>query len=305
MPRRRTSYYSSYYPPSKPIETEEGLKARSQRGTFAKNWWATRWIDSLERLVDTGRLSRGRSYARKGQVLTIDETQKGIEARVQGSRSTPYKVTIQLEKLTDKQWKAIYDTLAEQAIFAAQLLAGEMPRDIEAAFTAAGTSLFPAHSKDLLTHCSCPDWANPCKHVAAAHYILGERFDEDPFLLFRLRGRDQEEILAALRQRRAGESEDLEEDEDEALEPDPPLEESLAHFWEAGPSLDQFSVSIQPPAVEMPVLKQLGEPAFIGEPGLQALLQPVYQAVQQAALETAFADAAANGEDQPSKKRKN
>ena len=85
------------------------------------------------------------------------------------------------------------DALAEQAIFTAQLLAGEMPQDIEEAFEEAGASLFPKKRGDLETECSCPDYANPCKHIAATHYILGERFDEDPFLIFRLRGRTQEE----------------------------------------------------------------------------------------------------------------
>jgi uncharacterized Zn finger protein len=300
MPKRRSSYYNDfYYKPSLPIETDEGLKARSKRGDFAKNWWAKRWIASLERLVDSGRLSRGRSYARRGQVLSIDESKHGIEARVQGSRPAPYKVTIRLEGLSSTQWEAVFDILAEQAIFAAQLLAGEMPQDIEDAFSAVGISLFPSHRKDLVTHCSCPDSANPCKHVAAAHYILGERFDEDPFLLFRMRGRGQEEILAALRQRRAGEPEELEVEAE--LENDPPLEESIEHFWEAGSTIDQFSVSIQPSPINMPVLKRLGDPTFVEEPGLQNLLEPVYQAIQKAALKAAFGQEDSDDEVHPQK----
>ncbi|HCU91834.1 MAG TPA: hypothetical protein DHU96_03495 [Actinobacteria bacterium] len=202
MARRKYSYYDFYYEPTRPIEVDDGIKARSQRGAFAKNWWATRWIQAMERLVDSRRLARGRSYARKGQVRSIEESEGGIRARVQGSRPNPYKVTIQVSPLTDAQWEKVIDALAEQAIFTAQLLAGEMPHGIEQAFQAAGVSLFPDKGGDLATDCSCPDWSNPCKHVAAAHYILGERFDEDPFLLFRLRGRTQEQILRALRQRR-------------------------------------------------------------------------------------------------------
>ncbi len=86
------------------IETKDGIKARSQRGAFAKNWWAQRWIAALERFVDLGRLSRGRSYARKGQVLSIEETKDGISARVQGSMRTPYKIKIQISPLTDSEW---------------------------------------------------------------------------------------------------------------------------------------------------------------------------------------------------------
>ena len=290
MPRRRYSYYDDfYYQPSKPIETKEGIKARSQRGAFAKNWWATRWIEAMERLVDPRRLSRGRSYARKGQVLSIEETKGGVAARVQGSRPRPYKVAIQVTPLSDAQWEKVIDALAEQAIFTAQLLAGEMPPDIEDAFNSAGVSLFPSTSADLNTNCSCPDWANPCKHVAATHYILGERFDEDPFLLFRLRGRSQEQILDGLRQRRAGQApaeEELEEEPEAVI----PLEEALNHFWALSTSLDHFSVAIRYPALEMPLLKRLGEPDFVSTPGLQAMLRPAYQAITRAALGAAFGE---------------
>jgi uncharacterized Zn finger protein len=177
-----------YYKPSKPKAVKDGIKARSQRGAFASSWWAQRWIAALERLVDSGRLSRGRSYARKGQVLSIEETKEGIAARVQGSRPSPYKIKIQITPLSDAQWERVFDALAEQAIFTAQLLAGEMPQEIESAFEAAKVSLFPDRRSDLKTDCSCPDYSNPCKHIAATHYILGERFDEDPCLIFRLRG---------------------------------------------------------------------------------------------------------------------
>jgi uncharacterized Zn finger protein len=125
---------------------------------------------------------------RKGQVRSIEEAKGGIHARVQGSRPSPYKATIRVSPLSEAQWEKVIKALAEQAIFTAQLLAGEMPQDIEQAFRPAGVSLFPDKRDDLETNCSCPDWSNPCKHVAAAHYILGERFDEDSFLLFRLRG---------------------------------------------------------------------------------------------------------------------
>ena len=287
MPRRRYSYYDFYYEPTRPIEVDDGIKARSKRGAFAKNWWAARWIQAMERLVDPGRLTRGRSYARKGQVRSIEETKGGVTARVQGSRPSPYKVTIQVSPLTDAQWEKVIDALAEQAIFSAQLLAGEMPQDIEQTFQAAGVSLFPDQRGDLATDCSCPDWSNPCKHVAAAHYILGERFDEDPFLLFRLRGRTQEQILQALRQRRAGQASSAGEEEEEA-ETVIPLEESLERFYELGAPLEGFSVAIREPAIEMPLLKRLGEAAFVPAPGILALLRPIYQGITRTALRVAF-----------------
>jgi uncharacterized Zn finger protein len=279
------SYY--YFKPTKPKEAKDGIKARSQRGSFTNSWWAEQWIAALERLVDSGRLTRGRRYARKGQVLSIVETKDGIAARVQGSRKTPYKISIQVAPLTDVQWDKVIDALSEQALFTAQLLAGEMPQEIEQAFSAAGVSLFPAKRGDLKTNCSCPDYANPCKHIAATHYILGERFDEDPFLLFRLRGRTQEQILQALRQRRAGQMEMLDE---ESPEPETaiPLEDCLEHFWELGMPLENIPVSIRPPAVEMPLLKRLGEATFISEPGIESLLRAAYQTIGREAIRAAF-----------------
>jgi uncharacterized Zn finger protein len=279
--------YDYYFKPTKPKEAKDGIKARSKSGSFAKNWWAQRWIAALERLIDSGRLTRGRSYARKGQVLSIEETKDGIAARVQGSRKTPYKVKIQIAQLSDAQWDKVFDALAEQAIFSAQLLAGEMPQDIEQAFESADVSLFPSKRNDLQTNCSCPDYANPCKHIAATHYILGERFDEDPFLIFRLRGRNQEQLMHALHQRRAG---DVEFDQENTAESESviPLEAQLARFWELSASLEGFSASIRPPVVEMPLLKRLGEPSFAPAPGIESLLRSAYQCISKKAIETAY-----------------
>jgi len=222
-------------------------------------------------------------------VLSIDETKDGIAARVQGSRPTPYKISIKINHLTDAEWDKVFDALSEQAIFTAQLLAGEMPQDIEQAFERAKVSLFPSTRRDLQTNCSCPDPSNPCKHIAAAHYILGERFDEDPFLIFRLRGRTQEQVMQELRKRRAGSDETAEEETEEA-EAVIPLEEQIENFWEVRAPLEGFAVSIRPPSIEMPLLKRLGEANFVPEPGLQSVLSAAYQAISRMALQAAFKD---------------
>jgi uncharacterized Zn finger protein len=281
--------FDYYFKPTKAIKTEDGIKSQSKRGTFARSWWAQRWISALERLVDSGRLSRGRTYARQGQVLSIDETKDGIAARVQGSMRTPYKISIKMNHLTDVEWNNVIDALAEQAILTAQLLAGEMPQDIEQAFERAKVSLFPSRRGDLETDCSCPDYSNPCKHIAAAHYILGERFDENPFLIFRLRGRTQEQVMQELRKRRAG-SDDAVEEEIEEAETIIPLKEQIENFWDVRAPLEGFAVSIRPPAIEMPLLKRLGEPNFVPENGLQNVLSAVYQAISRKAIQTAFKD---------------
>jgi uncharacterized Zn finger protein len=279
--------FDYWFKPTKAIKTKDGIKAQSQRGAFAKSWWAQRWIAALERLVDSGRLSRGRSYARQGQVLSIEETKDGITARVQGSQRSPYKIKIQIASLTDAQWNKVIDALAEQAIFSAQLLAGEMPLEIEQAFESAKVSLFPSQGNDLKTDCSCPDYSNPCKHIAAAHYILGERFDEDPFLIFRLRGRTQEQIMQELRKRRAGADEIVEEETEES-ETIIPLEDCIPNYWDMGAPLAGFSVSIRPPVIEIPLIKRLGVASFIPDPGLESLLHDAYHAIGRKALQIAF-----------------
>ncbi len=271
----------------------DGIRAQTQKGQFGKTWWAGKWIAALERLVDSARLNRGRSYARSGQVLKMEILPGRIDARVQGSRAAPYKVQITIKPLPDADWEQVADAMAAQAIFAAKLLAGEMPQDIEEAFTSAKISLFPAESGDLQTECSCPDWANPCKHVAAVYYLLGEQFDADPFLLFRLRGKSKDEIIAMLRARRTAPPAEEQPEAQAALEaaapPAPdipaPLEDSLDHFWEAPTSLEDIPISIVQPAVDAAPVKRLGAPGFWGGHGDPiAFFASVYRSVTQSSL---------------------
>jgi uncharacterized Zn finger protein len=289
-----------YYPKPKPRRPANGIRAKTERGAFGKSWWASRWIAALEQLVDTGRLSRGRSYARSGQVLNLDIKRGQVDSKVQGSRPSPYKVWIKVEPLSDREWAKVTEAMAAQAIFAAKLLAGEMPQNIEEAFTQAKVSLFPTKRGDLETDCSCPDYANPCKHIAAVYYLLGEQFDEDPFLIFKLRGRTKEQIMAALRAARAV----------EAVEPAParkqvernaqpaekvtPLAEGLNTFWEAGAELDadqRLRFTIAAPAVDAAPVKRLGEPAFWqGKPEFLPQMETAYRAITEAALALTLGD---------------
>ncbi len=303
MAKRRSDYYESYwhsYEPAVPIEVEGGIKARSQGHKFVKNWWADRWIAALTPLMDSGRLSRGRSYARKGQVIDIEVKPGVVVSRVQGTRPRPYNVKIQLKPLTDGQWGKVLDALAEQAIYAAQLLNGEMPADVEEVFRAVSVPLFPDKRGDLVTSCSCPDSANPCKHIAAVYYLMGERFDEDPFLLFQLRGRDQEAVTGALRQRRTAEAGPVAAGSAPTVATPvdaPPLSESLDGYWALGEAAAGLPLTIAGPTLPYALLKRAGLPAFPGLAvrGFQRQMEGVYDAVTTAALAAAFADAPAGG----------
>ncbi|GAA0959285.1 SWIM zinc finger family protein [Virgisporangium aurantiacum] len=172
---------------------------------FGLTWWGQRWIAALETLgrAYANRLPRGRTYARNGSVTDLTVAPGVVTARVHGSRRTPYRVSLRIPAFTDPQWTAATHALARQLRHAAALLDGRMPEDVDETLDAVGLSLFPT-ARDLTTTCSCPDEANPCKHVAAVHYTLAHTFDADPFLLPALRGRDRTALLAAIRAARTG-----------------------------------------------------------------------------------------------------
>jgi uncharacterized Zn finger protein len=191
----------------------------------------------------------------------------------------------------------VADVMASQAIFAAKLLAGEMPQDIEEAFAAAKVSLFPDKSGDLATDCSCPDWANPCKHVAAVYYLLGERFDADPFLIFELRGRSKDQIVEMLRMRRVGSGAGAPDQPGEQAMPEeqaPALEAGLAHFW-AGENGEQIlqeqHFQVAAPPLDAAPIKRLGAPPFwSGDPPFAELMSQAYRTITRAALEIALGE---------------
>ena len=228
------------WPPSRPIRVDGGIRARSKRGAIGEQWWSRRFISVLESYGMSGRLARGRSYARAGQVLDFELSQGKVTARVQGSRVRPYQVRIGVLPLTTAQWRRVQDRLASQALFRAKLLAGEMPREIEEVFAECGTPLFPRSPADLDMHCSCPDWEVPCKHLAAVCYVLAEEFDRDPFGMLAWRGKVRDELLAALRRIQAGGTGPGQDASavGPALPgldvPSRPLEECLDGFWSPG-----------------------------------------------------------------------
>ena len=189
------------YQPKRP-PPEHGIRMKKAGTT----WWGQRWIEALEQVLgaDARRLERGRTYARAGRAHDLVVRDGAVTAQVTGSRPQPYDVRIALSQLDAEQWRAAVAGMAAKAQFSAELLAGQMPTAIDEVFVAAGASLFPVQRSDLVTSCSCPDWGDPCKHVAATHYVLGEALDRDPFVLFELRGKTQNEVLEALRAARAG-----------------------------------------------------------------------------------------------------
>jgi len=167
------------------------------------SWWAQRWIAALERMVDAERLRQGRWHARAGRVVQLVVSSGGAEARLEGGDATPRSVAIRLRELTASQWEQVLEEMAAWALFSAHLLNGHLPPEIEEVFETAGASLLPAPRRDATCRCTCSDSRHgPCKHIAAAWYVLGDRLDDDPFLLLTMRGRGRDQVLAGLRAHR-------------------------------------------------------------------------------------------------------
>lgn len=280
----------------------DGIRVRKAGAT----WWGRRWIEALERLSANyeNRLARGRSYARGGRTHSLVVKAGLVTARVTGTRATPYKVHIRLRCLSDANWSKAIAAMAAEARFSAALLAGEMPTDIDDAFGHRAGGLFPARSSDLSTSCSCPDWANPCKHVAATHYVLGEALDRDPFLLFELRGRARDEVLAALRTarsapvKRSGRSKRSgTSSATEARMPEQPIAAMslgrlrVADYDRLRAPLPTLNLTFATPPVPGAVIRQLGHP-----PGWSqgrspaALLAPFVRVAAEAARHSALLD---------------
>ncbi|VEP15389.1 conserved hypothetical protein [Hyella patelloides LEGE 07179] len=282
-----------------------------------REWWVERWLELLDSYRFKKRLERGRNYAREGNVLSIDIVDNEVLSSVQGSEAEPYQVRLSLEPFKDENqeralkmmsqppfneedWDCVIKTMSEKAIFSAQLLAGEMPKDIEQVFTSNGLSLFPYSLTDVRSRCSCPDKANPCKHIAAVYYQLGDRFSEDPFLIFQLRGRSKEQILGSLRQLRSKSTKEKSPTNKAASNKKKETASkaktagkttsNLQEFWQYNESLDSSLVAIVPPTDNKTVLDILGNIPLMAADAevVQQYLTGVYQTTSHKALMAAL-----------------
>lgn len=274
-----------------PIRVEGGLVARSRSGGIGDEWWSRRFIDVLESFSLGTRLTRGRAYARKGQVLSLEVEPGLVSAQVQGSRVRPYAVRVAFPQLSELLWAKAEVAIAEQAIHSARLLAGQFPAELEAVFVRAGAPFFPTRLRELTLTCSCPDGAVPCKHLAAVFYLLAERFDDDPFLILLWRGRTREALLGRLRQLDGAATENPGDDASpaprvgaatalrgHAPSPAPPERSDQVDpvaFWSAGAPLPWPKHPDLPPDL---LLRALPVPsAALGGSRLLAQLAPLYQ----------------------------
>ena len=286
--------YGHYYTPSVPRRVKGGVKSQTKRGSFGQSWWAKRWVSVLESFNIGARLQRGRSYARGGQVASIEISEGLVTAKVQGSRKTPYSVIIKIKTLSKTEWGQIASALTGQAFFIAKLLSGQMPENIEDVFKEVKLSLFPDKLKDIDTDCSCPDWSNPCKHIAAVYYLLGEEFDRDPFLIFKLRGMDRDELLGIVDTSSVTDgitldeclTEPDEEPEMGAMFPPDPLPCDPESFWRHAKTSAHDYSEVSIPTIHAAQVRRLGSfPLWRGQDNFLEFLEKVYSKASSVGLE--------------------
>lgn len=259
-----------------------------------RQWWVEKWLELLDSYRFKKRLERGRNYSREGNVLKIEFKQSQLIAEIQGTEEKPYRVTLALDVFSDEDWGYIVATMSEKAMLSAQLLVGEMPLEIEQVFIKNGLSLFPYNLTEVRSRCTCPDKANPCKHIAAVYYQLADRFSEDPFIIFQLRGKNKAQILEALRVSRSLKLSGKEWDPEMLgkLKPTPrrkssssktsaPL--SIDNFWEYNESLDPSLVKIKSTRDHKTILDVLGDIplSYTDSQAVMQYLSQVYQTMPE------------------------
>jgi len=264
-----------------PRRTGSGPWRAAGRRPFGRSWWGRAWVEALEgrARLDPNRLPRGRTYARTGAVSALAIAPGEVRAEVQGSRRAPYTVRVRVRTFSTAEWDAVVEALAGKIGHAAALLDGEIPPEVADDVRSVGLDLLPGPG-ELQPRCSCPDWADPCKHAAAVCYLVADVLDEDPFVLFLLRGQRGEELLTALSARRSepkaapGAGESREEEP-----PDPGVAAAAAfRAWAGSPG----------------VLPRLSTPpAHPGRPVLVLAEPPPNSGIDRSALAELAADAAA------------
>jgi uncharacterized Zn finger protein len=250
---------------------------------FAHSWWGNRFIQALESFTESNRLSRGRSYANGNKVKSFEVKGNQIKAEVRGKvnpyfgvyKEPLYRILIELNPIPPKQWAKAIQMLASNAGMVSKLMMNEVPEDIETVFDRLGLKLLPQSSKDFATtSCSCPDYSNPCKHIAGVYYLVAAQLDEDPFLLFELRGLGKADLQKELQQVPLGHALSAELAE-KSIEPEPvaslftqpevhgDTRPALRDFWQGTKRLPQSIEPVTPSGVSAILIKKQGDfPAF-------------------------------------------
>ena len=177
------------YGPRRPVVG--GVEARSRRGAFGVTWWGRALVDAVESLADAGRMSRGRTYARAGQVIAFRVGEGAVTAEVQGSQPQPFESTFHLRPLEPDVVDELVDVVRSTPGMLAEIVSGSLP-------TALGPLLLPASASELDFDCTCPDVGWPCKHVAAVAYLTAEHLDSNPLDILAIRGVEVDALISGV-----------------------------------------------------------------------------------------------------------
>jgi uncharacterized Zn finger protein len=278
----------------RPRKVRGGVKLPAGDVAGPTAWAAQRWLRMLEQASEGAALVEGLDYARQGQTKRMGISAGRIEGSVQGRGDRPYSTTLSLGVIASDAWERVVIVMAEGSLYAAKLLAGELPPNIEDVFMPLGLKLFPAEPSEVVATCTCGQlepgkpW---CKHAVCLGYLVGHRLASEPFLMFAVRGLEGHELLERIRQRRsiAGAVSGIAPVYTQRVPgvsdlPSKPLEECLDQFWESGPSLAELDLPLAPPAVTHPLLRRLGPSPFQAQFPLVGLLASCYDVISEEAL---------------------
>lgn len=265
-----------------------------------RTWWGEKFLDILSTCIDSGRLRRGRAYSSPGRLLEFDIDGHVVRARVRGNinpyfgvyKEPRYTVTVSLGQFSEKQWKGITNDMGRNAAVMSRLLLNEMPPDIERIFSERNLRLLPGKSSDIISKCSCPDYASPCKHVAGVYYRIASLLDRDPFLLFRLRGMQFDRLRETLTASDLGRAlvdqmgtSDFEPEYHScrypAPLPEPVKQTDLQSFWQGSVPLPEVGDLSEQPVASAVLIRKGGDfPAFWdhGKSFIE-MMEPIYDRI--------------------------
>jgi uncharacterized Zn finger protein len=270
---------------------------------FSRTWWGQRFIAALEEFTDAARLGRGRSYASGGRIIEYTLSKGTVTAKVRGSinpyfgvyKEPIYKTSITIKAISSDDWTRVIRQIASRADLITKLLMNEMPDTIEDAFSKLGLHLLPHSERDFVTSCSCPDWANPCKHIAGVYYLLASALDNDPFLMFELRGLSRDDLYAELTRSPLGKilASALDSEEEPLVEPvqslyTPPVKEPVSveashkEFWTGAKRLPSLIANASQASVPALLIKKQGDypPFWHKDLSFISVMEELYERVR-------------------------
>jgi uncharacterized Zn finger protein len=270
---------------------------------FSRTWWGQRFIAALEEFTDPARLGRGRSYASGGRIIEYTLSKGTVTAKVRGSinpyfgvyKEPIYKTSITIKAITPNDWSKVIQQIASRADLITKLLMNEMPDTIEDAFSRLGLHLLPHSERDFVTSCSCPDWANPCKHIAGVYYLLASALDNDPFLMFELRGLSRNDLHTELTRTSLGKilASALDADEEPPVEATtsyytPAIKEAVAvveshkEFWAGAKRLPSLQANTSQSSVPALLIKKQGDypPFWHKDLSFISVMEELYERVR-------------------------